>query len=211
MQNWSLYNAKKEFFKPHPLVIRSLALAFPQQRLRQRQRTHDGTELPWVAVDLGSGIGNEVLALAQEGFRVHGIDGDQTGHGRLRSRLIENGISERQVILHHTQFENLWEIPEADFIYSLFSLCFCSLGEFHRILNLCRQSLRDQGCLSLTIFDPADDWARKGLINSLSRAEIEIALADFALSECKYVEMERPTLMDGLKLWKFHEVIATIL
>jgi SAM-dependent methyltransferase len=128
-----------------------------------------------VAIDLGCGEGVEVLALLEQGWTVHAVDGEGAPLARLAERTMAAdvgpadtepadtdaattvaGLADR-LHVHHVPYADLAELPPADLIHSSYALPYCPPEHFERVWAAVRGALRPGGVLACQLFGPHDD------------------------------------------------------
>jgi SAM-dependent methyltransferase len=158
-----------------------------------------------LAVDLGCGDGVETRALVRAGWRVLAIDGDVGVAERVTAGLTE---SERDAVtVERRRFEELRELPAADFVYAGFALPFCDPDAFPRVWRSLRTSLKPGGVFAGELFGVHDDWASRPGMNTHDRAGVERLL--MGLDVVSLIEDDRDgRSFEGPKHWHVFHVVA---
>lgn len=117
-----------------------------------------------VAIDLGCGEGVEVMALLEQGWTVHAVDGEGAPLARLaeRARTADTGVADTagladRLHVHHLPYAELDELPPADLIHSSYALPYCPPEHFDRVWTAVRTALRPGAVLACQFFGPHDD------------------------------------------------------
>lgn len=115
---WEVYFNKTLNNPPRPFIVKML----------------DNLPLPVkgaVAFDLGSGVGNETIALLKKGFNVIAIDSHSTAFKMMMNRP-EIKKNKNRLTTIMSSFEKLKtkKLPKADLVVACFSLTFCPPDQF---------------------------------------------------------------------------------
>ncbi len=160
---------------------------------------------PGVAIDLGCGSGAETVALIEKGWRVLAIDAETSSLEAIRS-LMPAGSD--RLTLRKSRFEDLTELPDADFVYSFHSLPFCERASFDRVLALVRSGVVPGGVLAVSLFGPNDAWVKGGKVSGISKDAWLNSLIEFEMLHFHEVDDVGPTALEGPKHWHTFETIA---
>lgn len=156
-----------------------------------------------LAIDLGSGAGNEVLFLLEHGWRVLAIDGEPRAIEILESRVpaaLSPSLETRVA-----GFSSL-ELPPADLVFASLSLPFAG-DDLARVVGLALDAVVAGGWFVGVLFGAEDDWASEPDIAVVGLDDIDRWLADFANLEIAEEEFDGPS-GTGPKHWHWYVVSA---
>ena len=158
------------------------------------------------AVDLGCGAGIETADLLQRGWNVIAIDREPASI----SAVVElNGLQSHQKLRTIcSSFEDLIEVPAAEFIYSYHSLPFCHSDHLDRVWGLIRDAVKPNGIFAGSFFGLNDEWVKSGHTTGISSEGLAQYLSTFDIIHYEEVEKVGNTALSGPKLWHFIEVIG---
>lgn len=156
-----------------------------------------------LAIDLGSGAGNEALVLLEHGWRVLAIDGEPRAIEILESR-VPKGLSPRLETLV-VGFTSL-KLPPADLVFASLSLPFAG-DDLERVVGLALDAVVPGGWFVGVLFGAEDDWASEPDIAVVGLDDIDRWLADFTNLEIAEEEFDGPS-GSGPKHWHWYVVSA---
>lgn len=109
-----------------------------------------------MAVDLGCGPGDDVLALLERGWTVSAVDKEQGALDLLRASIPAEASG--RVSITCAEFSDA-VLPPAHLVYAGFALPFCPPSRFASVWESIKATLLPGGVLAAHIFGPNDDWA----------------------------------------------------
>jgi tellurite methyltransferase len=162
---------------------------------------------PWLpepghAVDLGCGVGNGSVWLAQHGFSVHAIDIDGEAVAHTKSALA--GFANTRV--EQVDMARL-DLEPCDVIIALFSLFFVRQDEIVPLLGRILSALRPGGVFAGQVLGARDEWA-KPPYSCLSSQELAMALSGLEILHWDEVERDGKTVTGKSKHWHVFHVIG---
>lgn len=156
-----------------------------------------------LAIDLGSGAGNEALALLEHGWRVLAVDGEPRALEILGSRVdaaLSTNLEMRLGLFHEVA------LPEADLVFASLSLPFA--GEhFDLALGRALDPVKPGGWFVGVLFGRNDTWADQPGIATVGMEAIETAFSGFVDLEVEEEEFDGPS-GSGPKHWHWFVVSA---
>lgn len=93
-----------------------------------------------IAIELGSGVGNDAKFLIDNGFSITCIDKEEKSKENIISKI---GMNDNLKFLLQ-DFENL-KLHKANLIYSCFSLHFCNPNKFDTLMNEITKNITPSG------------------------------------------------------------------
>jgi hypothetical protein len=159
-----------------------------------------------VAIELGSGAGRDALHLLQEGWRVFAVEKEIAGLTMLEKDLPQD-LRERFSPMAKS-FEELTELPKADFVYASFSLPFCEPAAFPRLWSLIDSSLGTGGHFVGNFFGPEDDWAKDVQLSIHSEQETRALFKDYEILQWHEKKEMAATAAGIQKHWHVFTVMA---
>ena len=132
-----------------------------------------------IAIDLGTGAGNDARYLVEKGFKVTCIDKEEKSKEIIMSQNNENIKFELQ------EFENL-KLNKADLINACFSLHFCNPNRFEKMMIEITSSINKKGFFVGNFLGKEDEWNGNN-------------------QEKKYI---KDTILGETKNWHVFEIIA---
>lgn len=156
-----------------------------------------------LAIDLGSGAGNEALVLLEHGWRVLAIDGEPRAIEILESR-VPKALSPR-LETRVAGFTSL-SLPPADLVFASLSLPFAG-DDLERVVGLALDAVAPAGWFVGVFFGVNDAWAVEPDIAVVRLDDIERWLADFSNVDIDEEEFDGPSDA-GPKHWHWYVVSA---
>ena len=156
-----------------------------------------------LAIDLGSGAGNEALVLLEHGWRVLAIDGEPRAIEILESRVPPALMSRLDTRV--SAFEGL-ELPLADLVFASLSLPFAG-DDLENVVSLALAAVLPGGWFIGVFFGANDTWADEPDIAVVSVVDIERWLSGFIEIEIEEEEFDGPS-GSGPKHWHWFVVSA---
>lgn len=156
-----------------------------------------------MAVDLGSGAGNEALALLERGWRVHAVDSEPRAIDILTQRVPE-GLAERLT----TELSSFHEadLPVADLVFASLSLPFAA-GHIQDAVDTAKGAIRPGGWFVGVFFGHADTWAAEDDVATVDAGDIERMLSGLEMNHVDEAEFDGPSGA-GPKHWHWYVVSA---
>lgn len=189
-RSFSAYNEAQRGRPVRPLARRAVEAVLPRE----------GAARP-IAVELGCGAGIEARFLAENGFRVHAIDGDPSVGPQLAALAGTHPVTPVLADLG-----SLEELPAADLVLSCATLSFVAPDPFARLWSRVREALVPGGVLAVDLFGDRDDWAGTEGTHP-SRAEVDALLTGFEVLALDEEERDSRSFA-GPKHWHTFQVIA---
>ncbi|RMH24053.1 MAG: class I SAM-dependent methyltransferase [Planctomycetota bacterium] len=196
-RDWSAYFDRMEGKPPRATLLRAL----------EKFGSVDRSDAP-LAVDLGCGAGQDLVAILENGWRAWACDSNPDGLARLRARrACADAISDGRLTVVETDFQSV-RIPPATLINASFSLPFCPPDHFPALWSQIDAALPPGGRFSGQLFGDRDDWALLDDRTHLTRAET-LALFDEYILE-HFEEEDRPSSHAGEhhKHWHIFHIVA---
>lgn len=158
------------------------------------------------AVDLGCGAGIETADLLRRGWNVIAIDREPTS---ISIVLELAGLQSNQNLKTIcSSFEELREIPVAEFIYSYHSLPFCHANDIDRLWGLIRDAVKPNGIFAGSFFGLNDEWVKSGHATGVSTESLNQYLSSFDVLHYEEVDKMGSTALIGPKHWHFIDIIG---
>ena len=154
-----------------------------------------------IAIDLGTGAGNDARYLVEKGFKVTCIDKEEKSKEIIMSQNNENIKFELQ------EFENL-KLNKADLINACFSLHFCNPDRFEKMMIEITSSINKKGFFVGNFLGKEDEWNGNNQETFLNKEEILNYFKNFKImyfAEKKYI---KDTILGETKNWHVFEIIA---
>ncbi len=158
------------------------------------------------AIDLGCGAGIESVDLLTRGWNVIGIDQESTSFTTVLE-LAGPQLAQKLTTVC-SRFEDLIEIPAAEFIYSYHSLPFCHADHFDRLWTLIQNAVKPKGIFAGSFFGLNDEWVKSGHSTGVSTETLKRYLSNFDIIHYEEVEKAGPTALSRSKNWHFIDVIG---
>lgn len=160
---------------------------------------------PGIAIDLGCGDGRDTVEILRQNWRVLAIDQEPEAIAGLLNRPHLNTQLLTTKIL---SFEELQIPSEIDLINASFCLPFCSPDAFPVVWKKITDALSVGGRFSGHFFGDRDSWCDGGLINCLSRSQIEKLLKHYQIELFEEEEHLGKTPMGEDRYWHIFHIVA---
>lgn len=158
------------------------------------------------AVDLGCGAGIETADLLHRGWDVTAIDREPASISAVL-KLVDVQ-SNRRLRTICSRFEDLDNIPEADFIYAYHSLPFCDADHFERLLGAVSEAIKPKGVFAGSFFGLNDDWVKAGRNTGVSAEQLMNFFSTFDIISYEETDKMGNTALQGPKHWHTVDVIG---
>ena len=194
MSNWDWFEFQRKMtaIPPRPILLKVLELF---------------NGFKGYAVDLGCGSGVDTIHLINSGWKVHTVDGTAAGFENIRSAIPADKLSDVEFV--RANFEEL-TIPEADLVYSSYSIPFCRQTAFDTFWSNIVRAIRVGGRFAGHLFGEQDGW--KNFINDITlktKSEVDNLLEGFCIEYFDELCEDRPSNHGiGIKRWHVFEIIA---
>ena len=189
---WSEFQKKMTGIPPRPILLKVLELF---------------DNFKGYAVELGCGSGGDTIHLINSGWKVCAIDGTANGFENIRAAISKDKLSDVEFI--HANFENL-TIPDADLIYSSYSIPFCRKEAFDPFWSKIVKAIKVGGRFAGHLFGEQDGWIN--FINNITlktKAEIIDLFKGFNIEYFDELCEDRLSSNgNGIKRWHVFEIIA---
>ncbi|WP_084038988.1 trans-aconitate 2-methyltransferase [Demequina sp. NBRC 110053] len=166
---------------------------------------HAGPGAGRVALDLGAGAGIETAALLDAGWSVYAYDADETALAGLRDRL--GGARSSRLTTVAADLESAPALPDADLVYSGYTLSWLAPSAFGTVWRAMRLSLREGGVVAVNIFGNRDEWASRPELTCLTETEARALFDGLEILHWSASTFEGESYM-GLKRWHLIECVA---
>ena len=157
------------------------------------------------AVELGCGSGIDTVTLVQHGWQVYAVDSNPDGFENILSKLPHDKKSKVQCVT--ANFEDM-EIPEADLVYSSFSLPFCRPENFDELWSKITAAIKPGGRFAGNLFGVKDEWVYMQDATFLTREQVEDLLKDFEIEYLSEMNQIGPSVLVPTKLWHLYDIVA---
>jgi tellurite methyltransferase len=160
---------------------------------------------PGFAIDLGCGVGNEVLFLLKKGWKVWAIDSHELAISMLTNRKDITNYKQN-LITYQASFDEIdWSIlPKADLIFAAYSLLFNDRKKFYQVWQHLVKQLAPNGRFAGYFFGPKfrgfDDHEQMTFLN---KDEVLVLFKDFEIEY--FLESENEELSGTGKEIYAHE------
>lgn len=158
-----------------------------------------------IAMDLGCGIGTEVLDLLSRGFEVHAVDQEPQAIELLNSLVEER---RNKLHMHLSSLESLTTWPPTDFLFAYHSFPFCRPEQFRAVVDKALTSISTGGIFVASFFGPEDEWVKENKVVGVSAEEVKSKLTSFEILHFEETKKIGPTALEGDKMWNIIDVIA---
>ncbi|MBX3118427.1 MAG: class I SAM-dependent methyltransferase [Fimbriimonadaceae bacterium] len=154
-----------------------------------------------LALELGCGVGNGALWLADKGLNVIAIDASAEAVDILKGRL-----QDRTNITVKTATMEKMPFPKADVVVAAFCLFMLSPEDFAKVWRKIKRALKPGGIFMGELLGPNDEWASNSLTHS--RQEVSRLLRGMERIHFEEVERDGKTVQGDLKHWHVFHLIA---
>lgn len=196
-RDWSAYFDRMEGKPPRATVVEAL----------DRFGEVDPRDPP-LALDIGCGSGQDVVAMLARGWRVWAMDANEDGLARLGARpacarAMEAGTLE----VVRCEF-GACRPPRAELVNASFSLPFCPPGEFEGLWSRLEGARSAGSRFAGQFFGDRDDWASIPDRTHLTRAQVLALFANDVLE--LFREEDRPSAHtdEAPKHWHMFHVVS---
>ena len=195
MSEWDWTESQKKMIaiEPRPLLLKTLELF---------------NGFKGFAVELGCGGGVDTLKLVNSGWKVYAVDSTTVGFDNIKSKISCDKI--QNVELKQDSFESI-SIPDADLVYSSYSIPFCKSYAFDTFWNKITKAVKINGRFAGHLFGEQDGW--KNYIKDITLITKPEA---YRLLKCFDIEYFDELCEDRLsvntnemKRWHIFEIIAS--
>lgn len=194
MTTWSDYLDRTANSKPRATLAFALT-RFPS------------TKLPFSAVDLGFGAGNDTLALLKHGWEVLAIDNNRDAITRLSNEVFDPYRSRLTAIC--SSFEAAaWR--KVDLVNASYALPFCDPQQFAGVWAKITGSIHAGGRFAGSFFGPGDGWAHRHDMTILSKRNLASMFEGWKIEHFREMVEKKPTASGALKQWHKFEVVAQV-
>lgn len=153
--DWHAYNAS--------------AAARPARRMVSQAITAAGGDgSNRIAIEIGAGGGADAIEFARRGWHVHAYDVDDA----LTQRLVENERTTGRIDFHQVDASTVETFPEADVVYSAYTLPMLGYEGLQTIWPRLVSSLKVGGVMAVDLYGEDDTWASRDDIATLSAQQI---------------------------------------
>ena len=186
-----------------PEFIRRTLDMEPRFMLRKALEFFDG--FTGFAVELGCGSGIDTIKLVNSGWRVFAADSTPDGFANILSKL---PVDKRgNVECAQVCFEDM-TIPEADLVYSVFSVPFCKPEFFSVFWDRVVASIRPGGRFAGNLFGVKDEWAYMSDVTFIEKEQIGDLFKCFDIEHFREQYSVGPSVLTPTKLWHLFDIVA---
>jgi len=157
------------------------------------------------AIDLGCGSGLDTIALVEQGWSVCAVDCTPDGFENIRSKLPLELLDNVKCV--QASFEDVY-LPEADLIYSSFSVPFCRPDCFDDFWNKIVDAIRPGGRFAGNLFGEKDEWAYMTDATFVTKERFYELFERFEIEHYREQYSEGPSVLVPTKLWHLFDVVA---
>jgi len=157
------------------------------------------------AVELGCGSGVDTIKLAKSGWRVYAVDSTPDGFTNIISKLPEEKRGSVECV--HAYFEDM-RIPEADLVYSVFSVPFCRPEYFDEFWGRIVSAIRPGGRFAGNLFGVNDEWAYMPAATFIEKERLEELFDEFEIEHFREQYSVGPAVLTPTKLWHLFDIVA---
>ena len=157
------------------------------------------------AVELGCGSGIDTIKLVESGWNVFAVDSIADGFINILSKLPESLHGNVECV--EASFESL-TIPEADLVYSVFSVPFCRPESFDEFWGEIVEAIRPGGRFAGNLFGVKDEWAYMTDATFITKERFDELFEGFEIEHFREQYSEGPSVLTPTKLWHLFDVVA---
>ncbi|MCL2366105.1 MAG: methyltransferase domain-containing protein [Oscillospiraceae bacterium] len=157
------------------------------------------------AIDLGCGSGLDTIALAKHGWTVTAVDSTPDGFENIQTKL-PTELQDR-VRYMQASFEDV-DIPEADLVYSAFSVPFCRPEYFDQFWGKIVRAIKPGGRFCGNLFGVKDEWAYMTDATFITKERFDALFDGFEIEHFREQYSEGPSVLVPTKLWHLFDVVA---
>ena len=157
------------------------------------------------AVDAGCGVGNDVVALLDQGCRVDAYDASPEAVRLCRERF----AAEPRVAVHQSRFER-FDYPATGLVLAMSSLFFCEPDVFDLAWSRLSSALQPGGVFVGHFMGQDDDWAHgyRLPVCPLTQARVRALFDDYDLHRFDEQNGAGTTRLGADKHWHTFQVLA---
>jgi len=156
-----------------------------------------------LAIDLGSGAGNETLALLERGWKVHAVDSEPRAIEMLESRVDK---TQRSRLTTQVGAFDKAALPLADLVFASLSLPFA--GDSHDLsVQRALKAVKPGGWFVGVLIGHNDTWSSNTEVSSVDRGDIAALFTGFDPVEIDEEEFDGSSSI-GEKHWHWYVVSA---
>jgi len=159
---------------------------------------------PLQAIDLGFGDGTETAELLRRGWRVLAVDGEPGAVEYLMRKIPASYHDHLQTQV--AKFQDV-VLPQADLVYSSYSLPFCPPEHFSEMWRKISTALEPAGVFSGNFFGVHDQWADNPGMTFLTETLVREMFSDFEVHSFHVMD-DIGEAVGGPKHWHLFPVIA---
>lgn len=154
-----------------------------------------------VALDLGSGTGNDAGFLLANGFKVEAIDKEPDSIENINNKFGDNpNFTSYNLYIEDFKFEK----NKYDVINAQFSLFFVPNDKIAKVLKSALDSLKPGGIFCGQLLGVEDEWVNKIDVNSFSEEDIKKVFAGYKFLRFKEIKKEGTTAIGKQKFWHLY-------
>jgi len=157
------------------------------------------------AVELGCGSGIDAIKLAESGWTVYAVDSTPDGFENIAAKLPLEKLE--NIECEQVNFEDMI-IPEADLIYSIFSVPFCRPDCFDEFWDKIVNAIRPGGRFAGNLFGVKDEWAYMTDATFITKERFDELFKEFEIEHYREQYSEGPSVLVPTKLWHLFDVVA---
>ncbi|MCL1829361.1 MAG: class I SAM-dependent methyltransferase [Oscillospiraceae bacterium] len=157
------------------------------------------------AVELGCGSGMDTVALAERGWKVFAVDSTPDGFENIMQKLPED--KRQNVECVKGNFEDI-VLPEADLVYSSFSIPFCRAEAFASFWGEIVRAIKPGGRFAGNLFGDKDEWAGLPGVTVITKDMTDGLFSGFETEYFREFYSEGPAVLTASKMWHLFEIVA---
>lgn len=167
---------------------------------------HDPTCPTGKALDIGFGSGDDLVALAEHGFEVIGIDASEANVQKIHERVGEKVLVEHSDVRSFLFPKNSFSVIHANNVFPFLA----EKKSVHEILEKAIDALVPEGFFVFSLFGPHDAWVEREDMNFFSYDEI-LNFLNKQPVEIYFQSTEEGwghTMKGEMKYWHIHRFIV---